>query len=296
MSEAAIATDLVEVPAFGPNPGALAMYEHVPAGLPEGAPVVVVLHGCTQRAADIAKAGWNTLADERGFVAVYPEQRDQALKCFGWSPGVGSANDLVRGKGENGSIKAMVDRALSAHGGDARRVFVVGFSAGGAEAAVMAALWPEVFAGAASFAGVPFGCSSSFFDVNACMNPGQDRTAKDWGDRVRGAVPGYAGPYPRFAVWQGTSDAVVGPKNRTQLARQWTHVHGLAMSDAETETVDGHLHETWRDGSGRVVVESYAIEGLRHGMPVVAGCGEVGSYAFDRGVCGARKVADFFGL
>ena len=43
------AAALTRVDSFGSNPGALVMYEYVPAGLPSGRPIVVVLHGCTQQ-------------------------------------------------------------------------------------------------------------------------------------------------------------------------------------------------------------------------------------------------------
>jgi poly(3-hydroxybutyrate) depolymerase len=54
---------LEEVAEFGANPGELRMLRFVPPGLPPGAPLVVVLHGCTQTATGYDKgAGWSTLA------------------------------------------------------------------------------------------------------------------------------------------------------------------------------------------------------------------------------------------
>ena len=50
---------LVEVTGFGSNPGELRMYAYVPDDLPANAPLVVVLHGCTQSAGSYNKgAGW----------------------------------------------------------------------------------------------------------------------------------------------------------------------------------------------------------------------------------------------
>ena len=51
---------LTEIANFGPNPGALRMFSHLPPVL---CPLLVVLHGCTQSAAgyDLG-AGWSTLA------------------------------------------------------------------------------------------------------------------------------------------------------------------------------------------------------------------------------------------
>jgi len=65
---------LTEVTGFGSNPGALRMFEYVPAD-PQPA-LVVVLHGCTQTAASYDfGAGWSTLADRHGFVLLLPEQQ-----------------------------------------------------------------------------------------------------------------------------------------------------------------------------------------------------------------------------
>jgi poly(3-hydroxybutyrate) depolymerase len=79
---------LLEVTAFGSNPGELRMYSYVPAGLPANAPLVVVLHGCTQSAASYNKgSGWSTLADRYGFaLLLLPQQQwnNNPLRCFNW--------------------------------------------------------------------------------------------------------------------------------------------------------------------------------------------------------------------
>ena len=68
---------LTEIADFGSNPGALRMLVHLPEGLPPGAPLVVVLHGCTQSAADFDRAvGWSDLAPQFGFALLLPEQRE----------------------------------------------------------------------------------------------------------------------------------------------------------------------------------------------------------------------------
>ena len=92
------------VPAFGDDPGALRMLTYLPANLPPGAPLVVVLHGCTQRAEAYAStAGWLTLADRLGFAVIAPEQStaNNPNRCFNWfQPG-----DVVRGGGEAASLR-----------------------------------------------------------------------------------------------------------------------------------------------------------------------------------------------
>jgi poly(hydroxyalkanoate) depolymerase family esterase len=213
---------LTAVSSFGSNPGNLNMYRYVPANMPAHAAVVVALHGCTQTAADYTKIGWNELADKYKFYVVYPEQNtsNNSLRCFNWGGEYGDPTNIKRGQGENESIKEMVDQMKTDFSVDASRIFVTGFSGGGAQTALMLAVWPDVFAAGATVAGIPYNCTTTYSEVSGCLKPGKDLTASDWGDRVRAANPNYTGPWPRLAIWQGTADSVVDPNNTTQLLRQ----------------------------------------------------------------------------
>ncbi|MDZ4319238.1 MAG: PHB depolymerase family esterase, partial [Phenylobacterium sp.] len=130
---------------FGANPGGLRMLSYTPEGLPSDAPLVVVLHGCTQGAEAFAQdSGWLTLADRFGFAVVAPEQvsGNNPNRCFNWFVPA----DITRGGGEAASIAAMTAHATARFETDADRVFVSGLSAGGAMAAVMLATYPDVYA------------------------------------------------------------------------------------------------------------------------------------------------------
>src|SRR5690606_803341 len=99
-----------------------------PAG-PADAPraIVVMLHGCTQSADDFAAGTqMNRLADEHGFVVVYPEQDAQAnaSKCWNWF----KPQDQQRGQGEPSLIAGIAAEVTQQQGADARRVFVAGLS------------------------------------------------------------------------------------------------------------------------------------------------------------------------
>jgi poly(hydroxyalkanoate) depolymerase family esterase len=296
----AVTPTLVEVTGFGSNPGALKMFEYVPAGLAAGAPLVVVLHGCTETAASASVTGWSDLAEQAKFAVVYPEQQtlNNPAKCFNWAGEYGDPANVQRGKGENLSIKQMVDKAIAAHGADPKRVFVVGFSAGGGTAAIMAATYPDVFAGGATLAGIPFDCTTTYAEVNGCMKPGKTKSAADWAALVKAADPGFAGPWPRMSIWQGAADTTVAPANRMELVKQWAGVHGVDPAAPVTDTVDGHSHAVYKDSSGNVAVETYEVAGMAHAVPVVPGaaCGTAGAYAVDKGICAAGRIASFFGL
>ena len=128
---------LVDFAATFDNPGALRMLAFVPPGLAPGAPLVVVLHGCTQTAAGYdAAAGWSALATAHGFALLFPEQvrGNNANGCFNWF----ETGDSRRGGGEAASIAHAVAAAVAQHRLDPARVFITGLSAGGAMANINA--------------------------------------------------------------------------------------------------------------------------------------------------------------
>jgi poly(hydroxyalkanoate) depolymerase family esterase len=294
---------LVETAAFGDNPGHLRMLSYVPAGLPAGAPLVVVLHGCTQTAAEYDRGtGWSSLAESFGFALLFPEQRrtNNANLCFDWF----QPEDTTRGSGEVASIAAMVAAMIDSHGLSRRRVYVTGLSAGGAMTAAMLATYPDLFAGGAIIAGLPFGSASTMPEAFGAMGQGRIRSAKEQGDRVRAASE-HHGAWPTVSIWQGTSDTTVNPVNAEELAKQWADVHGVADAAPKVSMVDGASHRVWRDAAGREVVETYIITGLGHATPIDpdaavadAQCGRAGVSRFivPAGISSTYVIAESWGL
>ena len=292
---------LTPVSSFGSNPGNLAMYEYVPAGLPAGRPLVLVLHGCSQTAASMEAAGWNKLADQFKFTVVYPEQNtaNNPVRCFNWAGEYGDTANLVRGQGENASVISMIDKAIAAHGSDPAKVYIVGFSAGGAMAAVMLATWPEKFAAGAIMSGLPYRCATTVNGAYSCQSPGVTKTAVQWGDLVRAAST-YAGTRPRIQIWHGSSDSIVVPANEAELVKQWTNVFGTDDTADETQTIGNATRTAYKSGSN-VVVEAYKVTGMGHatavGADVTGTCvSTAGSYFEDKGICATMRAAQFLGL
>jgi poly(hydroxyalkanoate) depolymerase family esterase len=290
------AADIQPVGNFGPNPGALAMFEYIPSQLGTKRPLVVVLHGCTQQATGVVPAGWNALADQHDFAVLYPEQAtaNNPVRCFNWAGEHGDPANLVRGQGENASIIAMIDHAIATHDLDPDRVFITGLSAGGAFTSVMLATWPERFAGGAIFAGIPYRCATTVGQAFTCGNPGVVKAATTWGDLVRGAAPG---PYPRVQIWHGSADTTVAPANATELVKQWTDAHDTDATADTTEMIDSAMREQFLAGD-RIVVERYTIAGMGHAIPIGGdGCvATPGAYLSDRDICSTQHAATFFGL
>jgi poly(hydroxyalkanoate) depolymerase family esterase len=291
---------LTEIHDFGSNPGALRMFAHVPVpALKKKPPLVVVLHGCAQTAESYdLGVGWSTLADRHGFVVLMPQQQlsNNPNNCFNWFlPG-----DIERGSGEALSIRQMVDTMITVHGIDRARVFVTGLSAGGAMASVMLATYPELFAGGAVIAGLPYGTAANVNEALESMFHVRARSARAWGDLVRAASQ-HRGPWPRISVWHGGADSVVKPENANEIVKQWTDVHGLSEAPALTETVDGYPRQVWRDGAGHDVIESYTIAGMAHGAPLSTAaadthCGAPGAFLLDVGISSSYHIAKFWGL
>jgi poly(hydroxyalkanoate) depolymerase family esterase len=298
---ASLSSGLTEDTNFGSNPGMLKMYTYSPASMPSGAaPLVVALHGCTQTAADYVNAGWNELADVAKFYVVYAEQQssNNAEECFDWF----TTSDITRDAGEALSIKQMVDAMKAMVSIDPARVFVTGLSSGGAMTPVMLATYPDVFAAGASMSGIPYGCAMSETDAFSCENPGVTKTASAWGDLVRGADSGFAGPFPRLSIWQGSSDSTVAPANQTAMVAQWTNVHGLPQTATATNSVGPATHAVYADAQGNVAVETYLIPNMGHGTALevgfapAGGCGQAGAFLLDVGICSTYWAGAFFGL
>ncbi|MET7385914.1 PHB depolymerase family esterase [Streptomyces sp. NPDC005529] len=299
-SSAAAAGTLQQVTGFGSNPGNLAMYEYAPSDLPADAPLVVALHGCTQSASDYhAHSGWQKFADLWGFAVVYPQtsSANNSLSCFSWFD---AAKD-TRAKGEAASVKQMVDSAVAQYGSDRGRVYVTGLSAGGGMTADLLADYPDVFAGGAVDSGLPAQCATTQAAASGCQYSNQNLTPKQWGDKVRSSYPGYAGPWPRVAIWQGSSDTTVAPVNGTELRDQWTDVWGVGQTASSTRNLTGGTTESvYNDSTGKPAVALFSVSGMAHGLAVNPGsgadqCGSTGTYYLNS-ICSSYHTATFWGL
>jgi poly(hydroxyalkanoate) depolymerase family esterase len=289
---------LAPLDAFGSNPGKLKAWAYISPGLGSGAPLVVVLHGCTQTAAGYDRgSGWSLAADRHGFAVLFPEQQreNNPNLCFNWF----NPQHARRDRGEALSIRQMVAEIHTRHGTDPARVFVTGLSAGGAMTAVMLATYPDVFAGGAVIAGLPFGTASSVPEAFDRMRGHAGVAPAALADLVRSAS-NHAGPWPTLSVWHGTNDMTVDRSNAEAILDQWRTLHGVRDTPSRSDTIDGYPHRVWCDAQGREVIEDYAVLGMGHGTPlstIEAGQGETaGPYMLEAGISSTQHTLQFWGL
>jgi poly(hydroxyalkanoate) depolymerase family esterase len=295
------AASLTQVSNFGSNPGALQMYDYVPTSAGTNAPLVVALHGCTQQAADYYNdSGWPKYADLWGFDVVFPQQTsaNNSTECFDWF----TSSDDTRGNGEAASIIQMVQYMQAHYSINASRIYVTGLSAGGGMTADLLADYPDVFAAGSVDSGLPAQCATSGqSSAYTCMDGPVSKSVAQWAALAKNSDPGYAGTWPRVAIWQGSADYTVNTANSTELMDQWTGVWGISQTASSTATLTGGTTESiYNDAAGKPAVEVYSISGMGHGLAVNPGssqtqCGATGAY-FLNYICSTYYTAVFWGL
>ena len=290
---------LQDMAGFGHNPGALRARTFVPTSLGPRAPLVVVLHGCTQTAAAYDRGtGWSQLAAREGFAMLFPEQTraNNGNLCFNWFVPA----DIARTGGEAESIAAMVAAMIAAHDIDPARVFVTGLSAGGAMTAVMLATYPELFAGGAIVGGIAYGSAGNVGQAMNVMRGGDAADDRTLAARVVTASDGHAGQWPRVSIWHGTADKTVAPTNMAALRRQWGALHRIGADAPIVEIVGRAERRSWADDTGRACVEEWAISEMGHGVPIdPAGpdrLGKAGSFMLDVGLASTAIIAQSWGI
>jgi feruloyl esterase len=191
----------------------------------------------------------------------------------------------------------MVEQMVVSQGIARNRIFVTGLSAGGAMTVAMLATYPEVFAGGAVLAGLPYGAARNANEAFEAMFQGKSLSAKEWGDKVRAASGGHTGPWPRLSVWHGDRDTTVLPSNAEALVQQWTNLHGLPQTPSAADTVDGYPRQVWRGGDGEIAVEHITVTGMAHGLPLdQARGGKTGPFMLEAGIPSSHHIAHMFGL
>ena len=159
--------------------------------------------------------------------------------------------------------------------------------------AVMLATYPEVFAGGGIIAGLPYGAAV----MPMCARPRRPCAAPrsgrrmNGGDAVRRPLP-IAGPWPKVSIWHGALDTTVNINNAQASVAQWADLHGVGLTDARQELVEGAVRLSWDDR-----LELYTLPLLGHGTPIDShDVGTAAPFILQAGISSSRRIAGFWGL
>ncbi|RJF94977.1 alpha/beta hydrolase family esterase [Noviherbaspirillum saxi] len=254
-------------------------------------PLVVMLHGCKQNPDDFATGtGMNLLAEEQGFLVLYPEQMQSAngSNCWNWF----QPNDQKRDAGEPSLIADMTRTVIEEFHIDRSRVYVAGLSAGGAMAAVMGATYPDIYAAIGVHSGLPYRVAHDVPSAFGAMNGGLGKTGMP---SKRGKKVSPLSHVVPIVVFHGDRDTTVHPANGEQAISQC-----LRASPGSTDAVIEESGQSggrfftrriYKDKDGRPVGEHWLVHGAGHAW---LGGESGGSYTDTRGPKASREMLRFF--
>ena len=257
-------------------------------------PLIVLLHGCKQDAQDFAHGtAMNALAEQHGFMVLYPEQISKANSqmCWNWF----EPDHQQLGRGEPGMIAALTQYVIASYQAgdgdsdsvlavaDPSRVYIAGLSAGGAMAAVVAGLYPDVFVALGVHSGLPAGAAQNLLSALAAMRLG----AK--GEGVS-ALP--------TIVFHGCADKTVHPDNGENISDAAVAAFtasGQSLARKSISVGDGKEQNTkritYRGDDGLSYVEHWQINEGPHAW---SGGDAKGSYTDPDGPSASEAMLAFF--
>ena len=258
---------LTQVSNYGGNTAAARMYIYVPDRLATKPAIVVAIHYCTGTAqAFYSGTPYARQADQHGFIVIYPES-PYSGGC--WD--VSSPSSLTRnGGGSSTAISRMVTYALNQYGADASRVFVTGTSSGAMMTNVMAATYPDMFAAASAYAGVPAGCfyTGTVAGWNStCANGQEIHSQQAWAQTALNMYPGYTGNRPKMLILHGSADATIYPQNFNETLKQWAGVHGYTYGSPQQTLSNNPQSGYTKYVYGPKLVGVYG-SGVGHNIPI----------------------------
>jgi len=234
-----------------------------------------MLHGCTQSAEDFAAGTrMNERAAAEGFLVLYPEQLSSAnaQRCWNWF----SPNDRERDRGEAGIIADMTREVMAEFGTDPHRVFAAGLSAGGAQAAILGAIYPDLFTAIGVHSGLACGAANDMMSAFAAMQQGR---------------PGQGGLTVPTILFHGDRDTTVNPRNADAVAAQLEQTGAERTEDGAVPGGLSYTRKIRSDTTGKPVLEQWTVHGAGHAW---SGGSSDGSYTEPRGPDASREMLRFF--
>lgn len=259
---------------------------YIPSGYRgQAVPLVVMLHGCTQRSVDFAAGTrMNMLAEDKTFLVAYPEQASSAnnSKCWNWF----QESDQHRDMGEPSFIAGITRQIMSQYQVDRSRVYIAGLSSGGAMAVIMAATYPDLYAAVGVHSGLAYGAAHDLPSAFAAMHQGARQHTRP----LRKTIP--------LIVFHGDRDTTVAPINADYLLDQWKAASGTLKSTPNVkvergQVVRGHAYtcHIYRDSNGQIIMEQWTVHQAGHAW---SGGSPTGSYTDPKGLDASAEMIRFF--
>lgn len=253
--------------------------------------LVVMLHGCTQTAADFAAGtAMNRQADRHHFAVLYPAQSKAANRsaCWNWF----LPRDQRAGRGEPAIIAAMARETAERLAIAPGRLFVAGLSAGGAMAAIVGAAYPEVFAAIGVHSGLRAGAAHDLDSALAAMKRGAATASSP----SAGSHGGATRKPLRTIVFHGRQDRMVHPLNGRQVAEVALAAFpdDALLSREESGRSEGgrsFLRTVHANARGTPMVEVWEVQGAGHAW---SGGRRAGSHTDPKGPDASAAMATFF--
>jgi len=248
-------------------------------------PMIVMLHGGTQTADDFAAGTrMNELAERDRFVVVYPEQSIAVnpRRYWHWF----QAADQHRGKGEPSLIADLTNHIVKEYAVERGRVYVAGFSAGAAMAAVMAACYPDLYAAVGMHSGLAYGAANDVTSALGVMKQG-----------APASILPDAGRLP-LIVFHSDDDPIVDYANAECLVEVKLQGAGGQRSQYPRLVTDDHVADGRRytrtvfiDMKRNPYIELWTIHGGGHAW---SGGSSRGSYTDPLGPNASAELLRFF--
>lgn len=242
-------------------------------------PLIVMLHGCGQTTTDFARGtGMNALAEEFGFLALYPAQaRDShQYRCWNWY----RRGDQTRGAGEPALLAGLTRQIIADHNADPAKVYVAGLSAGAAAALILATAYPDIFAAVGVHSGLAVGAANDAGTAPRAMQRGNP------GHRHATQMP--------TIIFHGDADKTVNPRNGRFVAIRALEPFSHLDRSEKTGHISGgrdYVRTVDKVGEGRSYVEHWVVKGSGHAW---SGGHAAGSYTDPKGPDASREMVRFF--
>jgi len=235
----------------------------------------------------------NELAEQHGFLVVYPAQAAHAnrSRCWNWFVPA----DQHRDTGEPAVIAGITREVAASYCIDERRILVAGLSAGAAMAVILGATYPELYAAVGVHSGLPYGAAH---DLPSAFNAMKGRGA------VAGTATSLAShsgrtktpPLPTI-VFHGDEDATVDAGNGAAIVESvtsgdpWDESALHIQSQRRAANGRGYTRTIYSDETGRPVVEQWLLHGGGHAW---SGGSPLGSFTDSMGPDASAEMVRFF--